>query len=335
MQIEWTEQYIESLPREDNRVEKKSSGTDDWTDDKFRAELAKQLSAFANTGGGSLIFGANDEGMIDGGLRLVRRGRQSTKEWLEDIIPHSTEPEIIGFRVIELQPSSGSTHIEAGKAVFVIEIPDSDRAPHQSVSDLLYYVRIGSKSRPAPHRIIEDIRNRAVYPLIRIWDLKVVEVFYSPKHHTWQEGEIILGLHVAIENAGKVMSPNTCIQLSGSQKLSLRAPMSAGLRYRGENSLFTLIDFDNILYPEMKMAHRINVGFDAVLMLSESANSSTRSLMLGHDVWQKLSLTAKVYAGNASPHAAEFKLRDIDREQRIDGFIDEYKMRLKRENRLP
>jgi predicted HTH transcriptional regulator len=164
----WTEDHIEGLPREDNRIERNGSLIGDWADGKLREELAKQMSAFANTGGGNLILGANDRGLIDGGLRLSWKGHQSTKDWLEDIIPHLTDPEVIGCRVIDVHRSGNSSHIEADKGVFVIEIPDSERAPHQSTVDLRYYVRLGSKSLPAPHRLIEDIRNRVRHPKIEV-----------------------------------------------------------------------------------------------------------------------------------------------------------------------
>ena len=54
--------------------------------------------------------------------------------------------------------------LSVDKSLFVVDVPDSDRAPHQSKRDLKYYVRLGGKSRPASHRLIEDIRARAKHP---------------------------------------------------------------------------------------------------------------------------------------------------------------------------
>ena len=57
-----------------------------------RDELAKQLSAFANTGGGQVIYGLTNTGAVDnGGVARSVRGRQSTKEWLENVIPNLTD----------------------------------------------------------------------------------------------------------------------------------------------------------------------------------------------------------------------------------------------------
>ena len=93
----WDESYILSLPLEDDRWERKGSklldlNLPDVIRDKVCGELAKQLSAFANTGGGAIIYGLSDDGHIDGGgVSQVIKGRQPTKEWLESIIPTLTE----------------------------------------------------------------------------------------------------------------------------------------------------------------------------------------------------------------------------------------------------
>jgi hypothetical protein len=51
-----------------------------------RDEIAKQICAFSNAGGGFLVFGISKEKQIDGGVPMVV-GRQSTKDWIEGIIP--------------------------------------------------------------------------------------------------------------------------------------------------------------------------------------------------------------------------------------------------------
>lgn len=98
---DWDEAYILSLPAESDTFECKGSVLLDLSlpkanEGKIREELAKQLSAFANTGGGNLVYGVtNDGGVDDGGVARVIKGRQPTKEWLEDIIPILTDYEIV------------------------------------------------------------------------------------------------------------------------------------------------------------------------------------------------------------------------------------------------
>lgn len=133
----WTEEYALSLPLgEDDSFERKGTAKLDLTlsgvkEGGVLEELSKQLSAFANTGGGALIYGVNDrDGQVDqGGVSRTIKGRQSTKDWLESVIPSATEFEILGVNVREVVGQAGASSIQPGKALYVVEIPDSDRAP--------------------------------------------------------------------------------------------------------------------------------------------------------------------------------------------------------------
>ena len=71
------------------------------TYDKVADELAKQLSAFANTGGGKIIYGLKDDGTVDNGGVSTKIKECGTKDWLEQRIPELTEYEILGFSVHE------------------------------------------------------------------------------------------------------------------------------------------------------------------------------------------------------------------------------------------
>jgi len=81
----WSEEDVLALP----------SGEQDYFDRKsgkiisqpsFEDDLAKALSAFANSGGGHLIIGVTDDGIIDGVPETVR-GRAKPKDWIEQKIP--------------------------------------------------------------------------------------------------------------------------------------------------------------------------------------------------------------------------------------------------------
>src|SRR6266404_4970868 len=172
---EWDEAYILSLPKENSEIERKgrmkldlAAGADE---NDVLDELAKQLSALANTGGGKLIYGLKDDGTVDNG-GVSTQIKNGTKEWLERRIPGITDYEILGFNVHEFEPKSPSSQIQHGKAIYIVDIPDSDRAPHQSNRDMKYYVRLGSQSLPASHKLIEDIRNRQKHPNVSLADIK-------------------------------------------------------------------------------------------------------------------------------------------------------------------
>jgi len=103
-------------------------------------EVAKDISAFANTDGGAIIYGV-----------IAKDRRPVTISWIPDagveekihnVIMTAIHPEIKGVGVNRLaNPSNDS------EAVFVIRIPKSPEAPHMA-ADNRYYGRRGSVSAP-------------------------------------------------------------------------------------------------------------------------------------------------------------------------------------------
>ena len=157
----WSEEEILSLPSGELDYFDRKSG-DIINDPDFLKKLAKALSAFANSGGGHLILGIKNDGTVDGVLK-VHKGRASTREWLEQVIPDLLSYSLQDFRVHEVDPAT-PTAIPAGKVVIVIDVGDSERAPHQDTFTKLYYHRVSGHSMPAPHIYLESLRTREKYP---------------------------------------------------------------------------------------------------------------------------------------------------------------------------
>lgn len=111
--------------------------------------------------------------MDNGGVARLLKGRQSTREWLEDVIPTLTDYEIVGVNVYEIVGKANGSALASDRSLYVVDVPDSDRAPHQSMRDRKYYVRLGGKSHPASHRLVEDIRNRARHPKLEVQDVLI------------------------------------------------------------------------------------------------------------------------------------------------------------------
>lgn len=131
----------------------------------FMHMLSKQVSAFSNGAGGRVFIGLDDEGQIDGGVPMdLKPG--GTRSWLEDIIPGTVSPSLRSFNVYEIPGGEGSS-IQPGNAVYVVEIPPSEDAPHQA-SDHRYYLRIAGKSRPMGHIHVEDVMRRTRHPRVRL-----------------------------------------------------------------------------------------------------------------------------------------------------------------------
>jgi hypothetical protein len=214
---EWDEDYVLSLPAENDRFERKGIRSLDLTagadEGKVRDELAKQLSAFANSGGGIVIYGLTDTGTVDsGGINRILRGRQSTKDWLENVIPLLTEFEIVGVNVYEIRPKTETSQIHKEKSLYLVDIPASERAPHQSTRDHLYYIRLGGKSEPAPHQLVEDIRNRAKHPNIELV-LELGECSFLGPQVPPSDCSVDTPITVRLRNVGGIRSQNTCFYL--------------------------------------------------------------------------------------------------------------------------
>lgn len=323
-EICWTEERVEALPKEDNTFERKASalfaavGSDV---DHFRNELAKELSAFANSGGGSIILGADDKtGKIDGGLPLVAKGHAATKDYLEDIIPGLTDEKILGFNVIEIMRGNNKSSIAPGKAVFVIEVPDSDRAPHQSMRDQKYYVRLGSKSQPASHRIIEDIRNRLRHPKLETVGMEVLRANHDG-------GGLRLDLKTCVRNLSRLRGTNVCLALSASNcdLWFHNALPTEGTIRGGSRSGIGLFEITGPVYPEMELHPTLFVSLPAKFSSAKGEHAGLRvgklaDVTLG-TLWEKVILTATLYCDSAPPSSVSFRLGDIDTRSAIANLL--------------
>jgi hypothetical protein len=153
---QWTEADLQELTDgETDEYEFKSSRIQ--VNDLMR-EIQVAASAFWNSGGGVLIVGINDDGVIDGGISDMM-GRQRLRDWVDRVISH-VEP--AGPYLVKLIYSNGNangTAIQPRHCVLLIAYGESNNAPHMA-PDKRYYVRAGAHSDPAGHFLVEAIRAR-------------------------------------------------------------------------------------------------------------------------------------------------------------------------------
>lgn len=131
------------------------------TDGK-KKEIAKDVSAFANSAGGTIIYGIAEDTSnrhLPGTIVPVNRNEFS-KEWLEHVI-RNIRPRIYG--VIIHPVAIGASEIDV---VYVVEIPASDTA-HQS-TDHRYYRRYNFESVPMEDHEIRDVMGRRQNPKVVI-----------------------------------------------------------------------------------------------------------------------------------------------------------------------
>jgi hypothetical protein len=210
----WTETALLALgPDEYDFQEYKGSAlvvTKGALHSELLASLSKQLSAFANGGGGRLFLGIDDDGAIDGGVPTdLKKG--GTRSWLEDVVPGLTDPPIAVFNVHEVLPEGPGSRILPGHAVYVIEIAPSDSAPHQAI-DHRYYLRIAGKSRPMGHVHLQDVLRRTRHPQVEMQ--RVAPFGQAERITTDARGpKVMLGYRAWVENRGRTLAHHVGVEL--------------------------------------------------------------------------------------------------------------------------
>lgn len=121
-------------------------------------ELCKDVSAFANSAGGQIIYGIVEHNQkptkIDAGIN----GSFITREWIEQILSTRIQPKISGLRI---NPIPLSTADE--QTAYIITIPQAtSRAPHQANDR--YYRRYNFQSVAMADYEIREAMKRSVDP---------------------------------------------------------------------------------------------------------------------------------------------------------------------------
>ena len=133
--------------------------------DRKKKEISKDVSAFANSDGGTIIYGIKEyddpqKNHIPEKIDPVIQ-TEFTKEWLEQVISSNIFPRISGI-IIEPIRINGS----GNKVVYKVNIPKSFTV-HQA-KDLKYYKRFNFESVAMYDFEIKDILNRATKPIIKL-----------------------------------------------------------------------------------------------------------------------------------------------------------------------
>jgi len=127
-------------------------------DDKPRDELCKDVSAFANSAGGQIIYGIVEK---DRKPVKVDDGSDLSREWIEQVIDSNVQPRLDGLVITPVPVGSG-------RHAYVLTIPQaSGRAPHQA-PDKKYYKRQNFQSVPMEDYEIRDALRRATTPELYI-----------------------------------------------------------------------------------------------------------------------------------------------------------------------
>jgi hypothetical protein len=137
-----------------------------------RKDLVVDVTAMANSGGGTIIYGIAEQKQRDG--RSVASSispvtdERITQDRLREIIYSNTDPALSGFNVKCIPVAGGQ--------VIVIEVTEGETA-YQNKLDRRYYNRVDASSAPMYGFAVRDVMNRRTKPRVIVeFDVKPVEV---------------------------------------------------------------------------------------------------------------------------------------------------------------
>lgn len=140
-----------------------------------KKEIAKDVSAFANSDGGILIYGISEDDHVANELSFID-GNEFTKEWLEQIINGNIQRKIEGIRVFPIRFDN-----EIEKTIYVVKIPASSLAPHMSSKEKRYYRRYNFEVLQMEEYEVRNLINRRQKTELTFQELKVIRAGQSSR----------------------------------------------------------------------------------------------------------------------------------------------------------
>lgn len=189
----WTEERIQELIdkkiEEGSQLDYKSAAALNRSETKKTDQITKDISAFANSAGGTVIYGLK-EFDDDARKHLPEKidavdGREYSREWLDQIIGQIS-PRISGLTITPVRVGPESWH-----TCYVVEVPQSNTA-HQA-RDLRYYRRYNFESVPMADHEIRDVMGRRSHPDLefKIQILHTSNMTIKVMGRIWNRGSVL------------------------------------------------------------------------------------------------------------------------------------------------
>jgi predicted HTH transcriptional regulator len=140
-----------------------------------KQELAKDVSAFANSDGGVIIYGISETDYYPSEYSFVN-GTEITREWLESIIQGNIKRRIPNLKIFPIRFNKNPK-----LTIFVVQIPPSNIAPHMT-SFGRYYKRHNFQSVP-----MEEYEVRNMYSRIQSTELRISKLKFKVLHSEKEE----------------------------------------------------------------------------------------------------------------------------------------------------
>jgi hypothetical protein len=134
----------------------------DGRSDVARTDIVTDVTAFANAGGGTVIYGVTEErrdGRSFASAFAPVTDPKVTQDWLREVIVSNTDPVLRGFSINTIQHQEGT--------IFVVFVEEGDTA-YQNRRNCLYYSRADASAKPMYGFAIRDVMNRRRTARLRV-----------------------------------------------------------------------------------------------------------------------------------------------------------------------
>jgi len=199
-------------------------------EDHRKDEISKDISSFANSDGGIIIYGIKEVNHLPQEITPIN-GQIFTKEWLEHIITDKIQRRIPDLHIFPIRLDD---KIET--SLYVVKIPASPLAPHMC-NNGRYYKRYDFKVITMMEYEVRHLYSRALSTLLTISAVyletkKDYGFFDEVKHREFEIGVLVKNIGRLVEKDYKIK-----LQLKSIDNFSLRysySPDSTDLLMEGD-----------------------------------------------------------------------------------------------------
>lgn len=318
--------YIVNKVEENLNLDYKASGSLQKSDNKTN-EISKDISAFANSDGGIVVYGIKEHQInrhLPDSIDPIDR-KLISKEWIEQIIQSKIRPRIDGIIIHSITVDENLDQV-----VYAVEIPKSNTA-HQA-HDKRYYKRFNFNSEPMYDYEIRDVLNRIKAPVIDL-ELEIIKTTIEIKKPNFGPASFTLGKDLKFEKPPepakefktqytlRVYGRNNGKILANYLNAYLKIPaIHLAEEYESQNGIANLFMENTIRdIVDYKVVPDIGGGY-SIPKYGPSRYDPilpTRSIFLKdirvHDTvfYSDLALEWVVYCDNAEPRNGTHKISDI------------------------